>query len=601
MTTAGSRVRLQELKRTITCRPGETLLQSAQRLDVELATACGGTGKCKTCLVRICEGDAGDPSADDRLTARQAEEGWRRACLFVPRGDCKVHVPTRALAAGKHKTVLSPDIAPLPVDAMIRRRNIVFETSPDDGLAQLTKVLKQAHGESGLTIDPDVRRTAGTQLQTAGRSLDAIIRGDTIIALRPAGQPLLGIAVDLGTTTVAAFLCDLETGKTLAAIEGPNPQNRFGADIVSRLAVAIRSDGHQRQLRAVIASGLNRLISELCALAGTDVRGIVDMVIAGNTAMHHLLLGLPIRQLAKAPFVPATSSALAVPARDGDLEICPGGKIYYPAIVAGYVGSDHTAALLGAELAEPNPHETVLLVDIGTNTEISLLHRGNLASASCPSGPALEGGEISCGMRAVDGAVHKVRLCDRRVELETIGGLRPAGLCGSAVLDTLAGLWEHKVINARGRLDKTHPLVRTLNDRRELVLFEPDDIDEEDITFSQEDIRPVQLAKSAIRTGIDLLLEQQGAEEGDLDRIIIAGAFGRHIDIASAIKIGLLPDLPLGRFTQIGNAAGEGARRMLLSASARRQAEAMVEGAQYLELSGHRDFMRRFITRINFE
>ncbi|MCB1366850.1 MAG: DUF4445 domain-containing protein [Rhodobacteraceae bacterium] len=535
---------LKELARTIHCRDGETVLQAAQRNGINLTTACGGVGTCKTCLVRITNGAASDDAGNHGLTEAQLASGWRKACRFLPAGDCTLHMTPRILAEGAQKRVLVPDFPPLPVDR---------------------DITGAAH-----TRVPDVARP-------------------------------LGIAVDLGTTSLAIFLADLETGETLGLIEAPNAQNRYGADVVSRLAHAIRGDTEREELRKTIVNCLNRNIRELCRFTGCRKEWVVEIVIAGNTAMHHLFAGYPIRDLALAPFTPHVSKALVLDARDLGLDLHADARAYLPAIIAGYVGSDHAAALLGAGLGGDTKTAPVLLVDIGTNTEISLLHGGTLASLSCPSGPALEGGEIDCGMRAVDGAIDSLRITGDSVDFSTIGGAAPAGICGSAVIDIVAALYHSGNADKRGRLIEGHPLIRTVNNRRELVLHKPDDMDDEDITFSQADIRAVQLAKGAIRAGIDMLLSRHGLTESDIAEILVAGAFGRHIRLENAVRIGLLPDIDLSRISQIGNAAGDGGRMMLTSAKARAVSERMVGTADYIELSGSKDFNRHFISRINFD
>jgi uncharacterized 2Fe-2S/4Fe-4S cluster protein (DUF4445 family) len=308
--------------------------------------------------------------------------------------------------------------------------------------------------------------------------------------------------------------------------------------------------------------------------------------------MHHLLAGLPVRQLGRAPFVAATREAMDVKARDLGLSVCPGAYIHLAPNIGGFVGGDHVTALLASE-SKWSRLASALVVDIGTNTEISLIRHGEIVTASCPSGPALEGGHIACGMRAADGAIERVAVKDGRLSLAVIGGGKPVGICGSGVIDTVAALREAGELSDAGRLAAGHPDVAEIRGQRAAILAK-------DIYFTQHDIRAVQLAKSAIRTGMDLLLKHMGLAEPKLERVIIAGAFGAYIDIRSAIAIGLLPDLPSERFEQVGNAAGLGIRQMLASKGARVRAAEIAARCRYVELSTRAEFQKTFMRNIGF-
>ena len=322
----------------------------------------------------------------------------------------------------------------------------------------------------------------------------------------------------------------------------------------------MRSRGRQSaaELRQAASTAINALAHDLCFSIGASTADIVDVAICGNTAMHHLLLGLPVRQLGRAPFVAAVRDAMDVKARDLDLTVCPGAYVHMAPNIGGFVGSDHVTALLATQ-EHWQGGATTLVMDIGTNTEISLIHRGDIMSASCPSGPALEGGHISCGMRAAEGAIERVTVADGRIKIGAIGN-RPAGrpvrlgrdrrhggLCGRPAFWTTAAA-----------SSGAHPDIAEVDGKRVAVLAPG-------VTFTQHDVRAVQLAKAAIRTGIELLLRDRGLAEADIERVVIAGAFGAYIDVASAIAIGLLPALPLDRFSQVGNAAGVGVRQLLAS------------------------------------
>jgi uncharacterized 2Fe-2S/4Fe-4S cluster protein (DUF4445 family) len=417
-------------------------------------------------------------------------------------------------------------------------------------------------------------------------------RGHELIDFASIGSRTLGLAVDLGTTNAAAFLIDLESGARLASLGIENPQTAWGADLISRINYAVRSDAAREELRAAAITAINALAHDLCHAVGARREEIVDAVICGNTAMHHLLLGLPVQQLGRAPFVATVRAGMDLKARDLGLSIAPGAYVHIVANVGGFVGGDHVTALLATQDRWQNSRAG-LVMDIGTNTEISLIHDGQILSASCPSGPALEGGHISCGMRAADGAIERVLMENGRIAVRTIGGLAPVGLCGSGVLDALAVLRSAHIVNAGGRLAAGHPDVIEQDGKRCAVLAPG-------VHFSQDDVRAVQLAKAAIRTGVDMLLRDQGLHEQDIQRFIIAGAFGAYIDVASGIAIGLFPDLPLDRFEQVGNAAGLGVRQMLASQSARKRASELAATCQYVELSTRSEFQKTFLHHIGF-
>jgi uncharacterized 2Fe-2S/4Fe-4S cluster protein (DUF4445 family) len=345
-------------------------------------------------------------------------------------------------------------------------------------------------------------------------------------------------------------------------------------------------------MQQLAMQAITELVTDLCAQVKATPQDIVDAVIVGNTAMHHLLLRLPVEQLVMAPYVPAVSSALDVKARDIGLRLAAGAYVHLLPNIAGYVGADHVAMILGTEVWKARG--VVLALDIGTNTEICLVNNGEMTSVSCASGPAFEGAHITHGMRAAAGAIERLRLLDDRVEYHTIAGAPPVGLCGSGILDALAQLYLHGVVDRNGRMGE-HPRVRTDNAQREFVL-----ISEEEraggaaITITQHDVRELQLAKGAVRTGIQALLEANRLSNEDIDEVIIAGAFGSYIDVSSAIAIGMLPSLPLERFRQVGNAAGTGARLALISRVQRLEADSIARRVRYIELAAVPNFQDLF-------
>lgn len=422
------------------------------------------------------------------------------------------------------------------------------------------------------------------------------------------GAPLLGLAVDLGTTNAAAFLVDLSSGRRLASLGLENPQVAWGADVVSRVNHAVQSAEAGAQLQRAAVGAINALAGDLSRAVGAEPGDIAEAVVCGNTAMQHLLAGWPVAQLGRAPFVAASSDALDLAADRLGLSLAAGARLHVAPSVGGFVGGDHVAALLATEPLWNLPG-TTLVMDIGTNTEISVVHRraggqALLLSASCPSGPALEGGHISGGMRAAEGAIERVRIVDGALQMEVIGAVRPVGLCGSGVLDALAAFVGAGWIDARGRIVAGHhAAIVEVDGQRAITLTEEDDNARPPlpaIRFTQGDVRAVQLAKSAIRTGVQLLVAEAGLDEQQIDRFIIAGAFGAYIGLDSALAIGLLPPLPRERFAQVGNAAGLGVQQMLASRARRARAGELALQCRYVEPSTRSDFQKTFLHHIGF-
>jgi uncharacterized 2Fe-2S/4Fe-4S cluster protein (DUF4445 family) len=418
--------------------------------------------------------------------------------------------------------------------------------------------------------------------QEAGE-VRAVVREDELLGITSRRRSPLGIAVDLGSTKVALFLYDLADGSAVASRGFLNPQIHYGEDIITRIQYAV--EGGAPRLKSLVVEGINDNISGMLAEAGRSPDEIYEMVLVGNTAMHHLLLELPVVQLGMSPFVPATDLPLELKARDLGLELNPAAVVYLPPPVAGYVGSDHLAAVAAVRLWErPQP---CLLLDIGTNTEVALLSGGRIRSCSCASGPAFEGGSVSQGMRAGEGAIEDVFIDPATGEpgLKVIGDTSPEGICGSGILAALASMVRAGVVDSNGRINEVSPWVIRRGDELAYFLVLPDGEDGGGVAITQNDIREIQKAKGAIRAGVDALLAGAHIAYADLKEVLLAGAFGTYIDPAAAQDVSLLPPVTLDRVNQVGNAAGAGARAMLLSTAARREAEEQAGRLEYLELS----------------
>ena len=445
------------------------------------------------------------------------------------------------------------------------------------------------------SIDIGALSQLSPQLRSWGWQCRASVRENEVVAFGPWPSRQLGLAVDLGTSKISGYLVDLSSGQTLAVKGVSNPQISYGEDIISRISYATQSAAKATQLQGLVVRALNKLAGELCAVTKAKAGDIVDAVVVGNTAMHHLLAGLPVKQLALAPFVPAVSRAIDIKASRLGLKFAPGAYLHLLPNIAAFVGADHTAVLLATLNGEIK--ETTIAIDIGTNTEVSLIDKDRITTTSCASGPAFEGWHIKDGMRAASGAIERVRIVDNEVEYQTIDNAPAIGICGSGILDTVAQLYLNGVLGEGGKMDEKSKRVRRGDRHLEFVLVSGKGRKgvTRDIVITQSDVREIQLAKAAIRTGIQMLLEANGYGEEKIQKVIIAGAFGTYIDVASAIAIGMLPALPLERFQQVGNAAGTGARLALISRAKRAAAQKIVSGVNYVELASVPGFNQTFM------
>ena len=590
-------VSFQPLGRRGRVPAGISVLEAARRLGVGLSAVCGGAGVCGTCRVVVPpEGqDALSPLSDTeraRLGDEDIARGVRLACRAFIRQSLQVFVPPESLTASQ-RTQVEGRQTPVRVDPVVVPADLQLPPPTLSDLRSDAERIRDGLGRP-VRLDLEVLRRSPPSLREWGWAVRAVLRGDEVVALLPPGTPLVGVAVDLGTTKLAGYLLNLETGETLASVGAMNPQLAYGEDVMARITYALQEPEGAERLRQAAVEGLSQLVRDLCAQAGVPPEHVVEAVVVGNTAMHHLFLGLPTRPLGLAPYVPVESGPLDVRARDVGLPLAPGAMVYLLPNVAGFVGADHVAALLATRMEEAD--RPTLLLDIGTNTEIGLSVGGNLFSCSAASGPAFEGAHIRFGMRAAPGALERVRMIEGRVYWETVEGAPPVGICGSGILDAVAELRGAGFLNGRGGwANSDRPPFLSGDNGPEFVLVpaEASGLGRA-ITVSRKDVGEIQLAKAAIAAGWQILLEEAGIRESDLARVLVAGAFGTYIDIGHAVAIGLLPRLPLDRFEQVGNVAGTGARMALLSRAERERAARLARRVRYVELTVHPSFRERF-------
>lgn len=592
-------IEFQPLGRRGVCLRKDSLLNSAHQLGIGINSICYGSGTCGSCLVQITTGQVSSPTTIeiDLLTAAQLDNGWRLACQTMPKSDCTVTIPVESMNTLQRLQIEGLDVITKPC-SVIRIYTINLEPPTlNDPTADADRLLTRLEAQHDIhcnIIDISVLQGLSNQLRLLNWCCQVAVRGDEIIAVLTKDTPPLGLAIDLGTTKIAGYIVNLETGRTLAASGLMNPQIECGEDVITRIGMATHESNGRERLQSLAVDAINELATRLLSDSDNSPSDIVDTVVVGNTAEHHFLIGLPVEQLAHTPFTPAVSYALDVKAKEIGLNAAPGSYIHFLPNIAGFIGADHVAMLMATDAWHKD--KATIAIDIGTNTEVSIIANNRIVSVSCASGPAFEGGHIKDGMRAAPGAIERVHITDSlEVQYQTIDNIQPIGICGSGILDALAELHRVGIVTSAGRLYPPNVDTRINNSQHQFVLTKARNKQKERaIVITQKDIRELQLGKAAIRTGIETLIDVAGCSIGDISHIIVAGAFGTYIDIEKAISIGMFPPIPLERFQQVGNAAGAGARLALLSSVKRSEAQQKVEYIEYLELATTPTFTRTF-------
>ena len=590
---------MEPLGRRAEISPGETLLDAARKAGVEIVSLCGGDGWCGSCKIRLASGELEEPTLDELavLTDEELAEGIRLACQSIPLSDIKIEIPPDSLSTPQRLQTEGQELS-IALDPVIKIIDIEMQPPTLHDLRADTTRINDALTDAGYPpahFSQAVLTDISDRLRQFHWKPRLIFNENDLVAILAQDAVPYGLAVDIGTTKVAAYILRLDTGEMIDKKGAMNPQISYGEDVVSRIAYTEEHKEGRKELQERIVETLNNIVAEICATHKINPEQIVDAVLVGNTAMHHLFANLPVSQLGLSPYVPAASEPFELRARDLGLNIAPAALINLPPNIAGYVGADHVSMILATEIWKET-ERNVIAADIGTNTEITLVSGGEMFSCSCASGPAFEGAHIQNGMRAAAGAIERVQIVDGKVHIYTIEDKPPVGICGSGILDVVAEMRKSEVIDEKGALQVESPLVRPEKPLPEFVLVPAEESGHgHDIALTRKDVNEVQLAKAAIRVGIDILLEEAGIDTDEIDAFIVAGAFGTYINLASAIEIGMFPSLPLERFDQVGNAAGLGAKQMLLSAPAREKALEISRKVKYIELTTHPDFQNKFI------
>ena len=594
-------VKYLPFERTTRVPPGTTLFSAAHWIGLPIDSTCGGRGTCGKCKVRVVGGRPDAETADHRLLRpAEIEEGWRLSCQARIYEDmtCEVpqllRVPKAATMGLGRLVILDPNV-----------RKVFLELSEPSLTDQRSDVvrLKDALIEEGhdMVAGVAVMRTIPSVFREAEFRVTAVLAGEHLVAVEPGDTTgdSYGVAFDVGTTTVVGTLMNLRTGMAAAVLSTLNGQAPFGADVISRISHGMNGPDEIRELQEAVVATMNSIMASLYREAGVSPERTYEAVVVGNATMLHLLLGIDPSPLAVMPFTPAFMEPLNVLASEVGLDIHPRGYIQTLPALGAYVGADIVAGVLATSVVRED--KLRVFVDVGTNGEIVLGSAQRALATAAPAGPAFEGSQIRCGMRATDGAIEGVRLGET-VELQVIGGDIPAeGICGSGLVDAVAQLLLVGLLDHSGRMKTAddvpgHPLRERLIDVDGVRAF----LLADGVYLTQKDIRELQFAKGSIATGIKVLMDILGVETKDLDEVLLGGSFGSYLNPESAKIIGLVPPVDVDRIIAVGNSAGEGAKIALLSYRERQVAFEMPSRIEYIELSGRTDFNDAFVSVLGF-
>jgi len=600
--------------RTLEVLSGTTILGAAHAAGVDITATCGGRGRCTSCRVKFIEGAVPPPTIMDELQlgADLVRDGYRLSC------QCRVTEPiTVELAPPLDERAFqilgagAGVAGRIPIDSGVVK-HVVKVALPREEHHQTSDLeqLLEAIGRAPADVHPDLLRQLPAALRESEGEVTVTTFGSTVIGVeRGDTAPMkFGLAVDIGTTSVVTSLIELESGEQLASVSSLNPQAVFGGDLMSRIAFVQFNPGNLRKLQTRIIGLLNRHIEQLTRESGVLAKWIYKVVVVGNTCMHHLLLGIDPSWVGLAPYAPVLRHPLVIPARELHLTVAAEARVCLLPIVAGFVGADAVAVALATRIYESQAVRAA--VDIGTNGEVLLGSRERLWACSAPAGPALEGAQIRHGMRGAAGAIDRVRVDADGIHVHTIGEAAAQGICGSGLIDLIAGLLDAGVIDWTGLIDldrrsalppALRDRVRQVGDAREVVLRRSGEAGAtREIVLTQEDVRQVQLAKGAIASGIALLQQVAGVESERVAELMLAGGFGNYVSIQSALRIGLIPPLPAEKIRYVGNAASLGAQLCLVSEPERTRAERIARSIEHVSLAAHPQFQDIFVDCMNF-
>lgn len=591
---------------------GTTILEAARKLGIDLASICGGESLCGKCKVIVKTGkeNLSKPTiAESKLLSKEElGEGYRLACATNIKDNLTIIVPDES-RTGRQRLQTEGIETPAKLEPLITKIELNLPPPSLNDLRtdtdRLLSAIKAEYNFNDLSIAYNVVRDLPLNLREKEWMITVTIwNNHEIINIEPGktADRNYGFAVDIGTTKMAGYLMDLNTGRLLSTSSLMNPQIPYGEDVITRIGYA-RGSKELRELHKAVLGGVNQMLEEVCKKADALPNEVYETTIVGNTAIHHLFLNICPNFLAISPYVPAIQRSMNVKPSELGVKTYPNGNVHVLPIIAGFVGADCVAAILATGMYKSR--ELCFLIDIGTNTEIVIGNKDGLTACSCASGPAFEGASIKHGMRAATGAIEKIWIDPMSLEPRylTIDGAKPRGICGSAIVDAPAEMLKAGIIDTSGRIltEVENPRIRKRSGIAEFVVAWGDETESgEDIVITQSDIREIQKAKAAMYTGASILMKKFGIAKKDMDRVFIAGAFGNYIDLDNAKIIGMLPEFPAEIIKQVGNAAGTGARMALLSKRERSAATRIIKKVHYIELAAESNFETEYMNAMYF-
>jgi len=597
---------------------GKTILEASRELGVEIESLCGGVKDCGKCKVRLVEGILSTFTDEEAkfITERERAEGYRLGCAAQVAGDVLIFIPEES-RAGKQVIRKAATERTIGLNPAIHLYYVELSPptlhDPDGDLDRLKEGLHEKYRLSSLDIDYHALLRLPVILRQANWKVTAAIWMEKeILDIKPGKvEDAYGLAIDIGTTTVAAYLCNLRSGELVATESMMNPQMSYGEDVMSRISYTVTHPGDGlEKMHRLIVDGLNQLIRDITGKCGLGPEDVLELTFVGNTVMHHLLLKIDPQYLGLSPFPPVIRQSINLKARDLGLKVHPSANVYVLPVEAGFVGADNVGVLIAEEPYRQD--QMVLIIDIGTNGELVMGSRKILISSSCATGPALEGAYIKFGMRAAPGAIERVKIDPETLEVDfrVVGeelwrseskNVRARGICGSGIIDAMAEFYRHGIIDKSGRFNPNIQAsrLRTTDGKPEFIIARQEETSiGKEITITQADVRNVQLAKGALYAGAKLMMKRLGVDK--LDKVILAGAFGSYIDKEKAMILGMFPDCDLTNVYAVGNAAGDGARIALLNREKRTEAEEIARKVEYVELTIEPDFQKEFIEALEF-
>lgn len=586
----------------------ETILCAAQRSGENIAAVCGGAGVCGRCKVKIIEGVENispiSKKENDYLTDEEKKNNIRLACMTYVKGNIRIEIPEEnriakqiVLSGGKMKKI---DIKPCVRAYTVTLERATLSDNRDD-MKRLCDALseKKAFSNNTPEIDFAVLKKLSSVIRKGRWKVTAVVWNEKkIIGVFPGENiEMYGIAIDIGTTTIAAFLCNLRTGETVQTSSMMNPQVKYGDDVLARVSYSMMNENGLQSMHNVLIKGIEKLVYEMAEKERIDKKNIAEVVFAGNTVMQHIALCIPPDSIGVSPFIASSANALNIPAREIGLDLMDGANIYCLPSEAGFVGADNVAVLIAEEPYKSD--KTKLIVDIGTNSEICFGNKEKLYITSCATGPALEGAQIQCGMRAAKGAIEHIKINPDTLEphLSVIGGddVVPLGICGSGIIDAVAQMAVSGILTENGKFSNcinSNRVRQNSTGKMEYVLYFAKNEKEHDIVVTAKDVRAVQLAKAALYAAAKLIIKKSGMTKPS--EVILAGAFGSYIDPQSVIDMGMLPFEKKEDIIVSGNAAGVGARYALINSDKRSDAERIAKDVIFMETAAESEFQKEF-------